>query len=135
MKRMVAFSALALATSAFADPLVAPPALADTQLPDAAQEARAETLMGEIRCLVCQGQSVADSDAELAGDMRAMIRQRVAAGEANQTIRQWLIAHYGAWIAFRPPLTPATWLLWSAPLLLLGGGGVMAASRFRRRAR
>lgn len=135
MKAALGLLALLLATGAAADSLVAPPELADTQLPDPAQEERAQALMTEMRCLVCQGQSVADSDADLAGDMRAMIRQKVAAGVPTPTIRRWLIGRYGAWIAFRPPLSRATWLLWIAPFLLLGGGGLMAATRFRTRAR
>lgn len=89
--------------------------------------------MAEIRCLVCQGQSVADSDADLAGDMRSMIRTRIAAGEPPAAIRRWLIQRYGPWIAFRPPVTPATALLWAAPLVLLAAGGLLAASRLRWR--
>ncbi len=94
----------ALAVLAFAAPLRAdsslPPApLAYTQLPDPAQEAQAKALMESLRCLVCQGQSIADSDAELAGDMRALVRQRIAAGEKPDDIRAWLVARYGKWVS------------------------------------
>jgi len=106
-----------------------------TQLPDPKKEAEATALMQTIRCLVCQGQSIADSDAELAGDMRAMIRQRIAAGESPQSVRKWLIDRYGDWISFAPPVEPATWPLWAAPLVLLLGGLWLASSRFRKRRR
>ena len=89
--------------------------------------------METIRCLVCQGQSVADSDAELAGDMRAMIRKRIAAGEQPDAIRKWLIERYGDWISYQPPVEPLTWPLWAAPLLLILVGAWLARGRFRRR--
>ena len=72
------------------------------QLPDARQEAKAQALMQELRCLVCQGQSIADSDAELAGDMRDLVRRRIAAGEKPEQIRAWLIERYGDWVSYRP---------------------------------
>jgi cytochrome c-type biogenesis protein CcmH len=113
---------------------MAPRVLAYTQLPDPAQEARAETLMRTIRCVVCQGQSIADSDADLAGDMRALVRQRIAAGERPEAIRAWLISRYGAWISYTPPVEPLTWPLWAAPIVLVGLGLVVARATFRRRA-
>ena len=133
MKRAIIIL-LAMATPAAADSLMPPSYYADTQLPDPMEEARAQALMEEIRCLVCQGQSIADSDAEMAGDMRAMVRTRIAAGEPPAAIRTWLISRYGRWIAFRPPLDVATSFLWIAPILLLVGGGLLAARRFRRHA-
>jgi len=123
--------------------LVAAPAFADSDLPaaryaneqlsDPRQEAAAKALMEELRCLVCQGQSIADSDAELAGDMRAMVRQRIAAGERPEAVRAWLVSRYGDWVSYRPPVEPMTWLLWAAPLLLLGVGAFLLRHRFRRR--
>ncbi|MBC7985129.1 MAG: cytochrome c-type biogenesis protein CcmH, partial [Sphingomonadaceae bacterium] len=94
---------LLLALALFATPLHAqsrlPPApLADEQLADPSQEAAAAALMRSIRCLVCQGQSIADSNAEMAGDMRALIRRRIAAGEQPEAVRDWLIARYGRWV-------------------------------------
>jgi len=91
--------------------------------------------METLRCLVCQGQSIADSDADMAGDMRALVRARIAAGEEPEAIRAWLIDRYGAWVSYRPPVDGTTWPLWTAPLLLLGVGAWLARSRFRRRAK
>lgn len=124
---------LALAAPASADSNLPPSEWADRQLPDSRQEAQATALMHEIRCLVCQGQSVADSDAELAGDMRALIRQRIAAGERPEDVRSWLIARYGDWVSFDPPVKPLTWPLWAAPILILVAGGILAARKFRGR--
>jgi cytochrome c-type biogenesis protein CcmH len=106
---------------------------ANEQLPDAGQEAKARDLMLTIRCIVCQGQSIADSDAELAGDMRSLVRTRIAQGETPDQIKQWLIDRYGAFITYEPPLAPITWPLWLAPLLLLAVGVVLARGRFRKR--
>ena len=103
----------------FADSNLPPAYWADRQLPDARQEAQAQALMQELRCLVCQGQSIADSDAELAGDMRDLVRRRIAAGEKPATIRAWLIQRYGTWISYKPTAEPAAWPLWLAPLALL----------------
>ena len=135
MKRL--FSALALLAAA---PLSADSSLpaaqwADRQLPDARQEAAARSLMDEIRCLVCQGQAVGDSDAELAGDMRHLIRSRIAAGERPEAIRAWLIDRYGNSVTYRPPAEPVTWPLWLAPVLLLGGGLLLLRRRIRLRGR
>ena len=126
--------ALTVAAPLRADSDLPPSQWANRQLPDARQEAAAEALMEQIRCLVCQGQSIADSNADLAGEMRALVRQRVAAGEPPEKIRSWLIDRYGAWISFRPPVEPLTWPLWAAPLLLLAGGAWLARRRLRKRA-
>jgi len=121
-------------------PLLAQSALppseyADRQLADPAKEAEAKALMETLRCLVCQGQSIADSDADMAGDMRALVRQRIEAGERPEDIRAWLIERYGKWVSYAPPVEPATWPLWAAPILLLGAGAWLARGRFRRRRR
>ena len=126
---------IALATPAFADSNLPPSYWAYRQLPDAKQEAKAQELMQEIRCLVCQGQSIADSDAELAGDMRDLVRRRIAAGEKPEHIRAWLIERYGDWISYRPSAKPIAWPLWAAPIILLIFGGAVAAGRLRRRQR
>jgi cytochrome c-type biogenesis protein CcmH len=125
--------ALALPVPAFADSTLPPAQYAYTQLPDPKQEAKALALMETLRCLVCQGQSIADSDAEMAGDMRALVRQRIAAGEQPDAIRAWLIDRYGNWVSYAPPVEPLTWPLWAAPILLLLAGGWLARNRFRRR--
>ena len=94
---------------------------------------RTKALMVSLRCLVCQGQSIADSDAEMAGDMRSLVRTRIAAGEKPEAIRKWLIERYGDWVSYKPPLSPLTWPLWAAPVLLLAGGLWLARGRFKRR--
>lgn len=110
-----------------------PPApYAYRQLDDQAQEAAAKALMDELRCLVCQGQSIADSDASLAGDMRSEVRTRILAGESPDDIRQWLIARYGNWVTYDPPFGPDTALLFIAPIAALLGGVWLAFGRFRR---
>jgi cytochrome c-type biogenesis protein CcmH len=135
MKRL-AIAALLLSPSALlADTTMAPEPLSYTQLADPAQEAKAQALMQTIRCVVCQGQSIADSDADLAGDMRALVRQRIAAGERPEAIRAWLITRYGAWISYKPPLDAVTWPLWAAPLLLVALGVVIVRGTLRRRRR
>jgi cytochrome c-type biogenesis protein CcmH len=106
---------------------------ANEQLPDPRREAQAKALMEELRCLVCQGQSIADSNAELAGDMRALVRQRIAAGEKPEAVRAWLIERYGNWVSYRPPVEPVTWPLWAAPLLLLLAGVWLLRKRLVRR--
>jgi cytochrome c-type biogenesis protein CcmH len=135
MTRALALMLLLASAPALADSSMPADPLSYTQLPDARAEARASALMREIRCVVCQGQSIADSDAELAGDMRAMIRRRIAAGETPAAVRTWLIARYGAWISYAPPLAPDTWLLWAAPLLFLILGAAIAGRRLRGRRR
>ncbi|MFN4357475.1 cytochrome c-type biogenesis protein [Sphingopyxis alaskensis] len=110
-----------------------PPApYAYQQLNDPAKEARAKALMEELRCLVCQGQSIADSDAPLAGDMRHEVRSKIAAGESPDEIKAWLVARYGNWVTYDPPFDGATALLWLGPLLFLAIGGWLAFGRFRR---
>jgi cytochrome c-type biogenesis protein CcmH len=117
-------------------PLAAEPAssspYAYQQLNDPAKEAKAKALMETLRCLVCQGQSIADSDAALAGDMRNEVRTKIAAGESPDAIRKWLVARYGNWVSYDPPFDKATALLWLGPLLFLALGGWLAFGRFRR---
>ncbi len=133
MKRALALAlALMLATSALADSDLPQPRWANEQLPDPRQEVQARALMETLRCLVCQGQSIADSDADLAGSMRAMVRTRIAAGEKPAAIRAWLIQRYGNWVSFAPPVEPLTWPLWAAPLLLVLAGLWLVRSRFRK---
>ena len=126
---------LMLATPTLADSKLPAARWANEQLPDPRQEAEAKALMEELRCLVCQGQSIADSDADLAGDMRAMVRQRIAAGETPEDVRSWLIQRYGNWVSYRPPVEPVTWPLWAAPLLLLIVGGWLFRKRLVRKRR
>jgi cytochrome c-type biogenesis protein CcmH len=135
MKWRVFALALVVAQPVYADSNLPPAHWANRQLPDAAQEAQAQALMAELRCLVCQGQSIADSDAELAGDMRDLVRRRVAAGEKPGSIRGWLIQRYGTWISYKPTDEPAAWPLWLAPLALLLAGAWLIRRRIRLRAK
>ncbi len=121
-------------TSALADSLMPASEYAYKQLADPKQEEKAVALMETLRCLVCQGQSIADSDAEMAGDMRALVRERIEAGESPEQIRTWLIDRYGNWVSYKPPVEPVTWPLWAAPILLLAAGLFLARGRFRKRA-
>lgn len=127
--------ALVLATPLFADSNLPPAYWSNRQLPDPKQEAQAEGLMEQIRCLVCQGQSIADSDAELAGDMRDLVRRRIAAGQNPAEIRGWLIQRYGTWISYKPTDEPAAWPLWLAPLALLLIGAWLIRRRIRVKGR
>ena len=135
-RALIVWLALLAAAPALADSNLPPARWANEQLPDPRQEARAKALMEEIRCLVCQGQSVADSDADMAGDMRHLIRTRIAAGEKPSAIRTWLIQRYGDWVTYRPTAEPVNWPLWIAPFLFLGFGVLLLRKRirFRRRA-
>lgn len=127
--------ALLVASPALAQSGRPPAPLAYAQLPDPAQEAEAKALMNTLRCLVCQGQSIADSDAEMAGDMRALVRQRIQQGERPEAVRDWLIERYGSYVSYDPPLDAATLPLWIAPLVLLGAGVWIASRSVRRRRR
>lgn len=134
MKRIALLAALLLsAQPAFADSDLPPAYWANRQLPDSRQEAKAQALMEELRCLVCQGQSIADSDAELAGDMRDLVRRRIAAGENPAQVRSWLVQRYGSWISYRPTAEPAAWPLWLAPLALIIVGGFLIRRRIKAR--
>ena len=133
MKRFATLLALLLAGPVLAQSGLPPARYANTQISDPAKEAEARALMETLRCLVCQGQSIADSDADMAGDMRALVRRRIEAGENPEDIRRWLIQRYGNWVSYDPPMEPVTWPLWAAPILLLAGGAYLARSRFRRR--
>ena len=135
MKRAVAAALLLMASPVLADSNLPPSYWANRQLPDPRAEAKAEALMEELRCLVCQGQSIADSDAELAGDMRDLVRRRIAAGDKPADIRSWLIRRYGTWISYKPTDEPAAWPLWLAPLALLAVGAFLIRRRIRMKAR
>ena len=131
MRKAMIIAALFAAQPALADSSLPPAHWANRQLPDPRQEARARALMEELRCLVCQGQSIADSDAELAGDMRHLVRSRIAAGDKPGEIRAWLVERYGNWITYRPPAKPVAWPLWGAPIVLLLLGALLVRKRIR----
>ncbi|MSP43856.1 MAG: cytochrome c-type biogenesis protein CcmH [Alphaproteobacteria bacterium] len=103
-------------------------------LQDPALEARARILMQGLRCLVCQNQSIEISDAELAGDLRRIVRERIAAGDTDDQVRAHLVARYGDWVLMRPPVKPSTLVLWAGPpvLLILGGVALWMTQKKRK---
>ena len=110
-----------------------PPApYAYRQLDDPALEAKAQALMETLRCLKCQSQSIADSDAPMAGDMRSQVRLRIAQGEDPEAIRDWLRARYGDYVSYAPQLTGLTWPLFAVPLVLVALAVVLLRRRFTR---
>ena len=133
MRITLLLAALIMASPLLADSNMPPAYWADRQLPDARQEARADALMQELRCLVCQGQSIADSNAESAGDMRDLVRRRIAAGQSPAQVRNWLIQRYGSWISYRPTSELAAWPLWLAPVILLAAGALLVRRRISAR--
>jgi len=112
--------------------------LAETPLPDAADEARAQKLMREIRCVACENEPVSQSSAAIAEDMRVRIREMIADGASNEDIRDWFVSRYGEFVLFRPPASdPSGWLLWGLPFALLlagGGAGLVLARKARTKA-
>lgn len=103
--------------------------------PDAALDARLKKLETELRCLVCQNQTLADSNAELAGDLRREVRDLARAGKSDDEIKAYLVARYGDFVLYNPPLKSTTWLLWGGPFALLGGGGLLWWVVLRQRER
>jgi cytochrome c-type biogenesis protein CcmH len=115
MKRLLVALLLCLATPALAQPAA-----------DPAFEARAHHLQRQLRCMVCQGQSIDESDAPLAQDLRRLVREQIAAGKSDAEILEFLHARFGDFVLMQPPVQPYTWLLWLAPLLALGAAGATA---------
>jgi cytochrome c-type biogenesis protein CcmH len=107
----------------------------DEVLADPALEARARGLSAELRCMVCQNQSIDDSEAPLARDLRLLLRERLVAGDSDAAIRSYLVARYGDFVLLRPPFKASTLLLWLTPLLLLGCGAILVFANLRRRSR
>jgi cytochrome c-type biogenesis protein CcmH len=98
------------------------PAFADPE-----QQARYERVIRELRCLVCRSETIADSNATLASDLRRQVREMMAAGKSDQEIFQHMVDRYGDYVLYKPPMAPRPWLLWAGPILLLLGGGAIAA--------
>jgi cytochrome c-type biogenesis protein CcmH len=126
---LLALAALFAARPAFA---VRP----DEMLTNPALEARAERVGSELRCLVCRNQSIEDSEADLAHDLRLLVRRRIAAGDSDEAVIAYIRSRYGDYVLLKPPLDLATLLLWGGPLLILlcGGGAITQFYRHRRRA-
>ncbi|MEK6540617.1 MAG: cytochrome c-type biogenesis protein [Pseudomonadota bacterium] len=117
-----------------AGPAMAQVDYTNSELADPAQEREAKALMDTIRCVVCQGQPISGSNADLAGDMRALIRERIAAGEEPEAIRAWRVSRYGAWVSFKPELHPSSAPLWLTPFAALIAGLFLIRGRFKKRA-
>jgi cytochrome c-type biogenesis protein CcmH len=105
------------------------------RLADPAQEARARALGSELRCLVCQNQSIDESNADLAHDLRVLIRERISAGDSDPQVLRFMVSRYGDFILLRPPVKPATYVLWASPFAVLLLGAAAAALYYRRRRR
>ena len=135
MTRALAFAvALVVALPVAAQQTMPPAPFAYRQLENPAQEQAAQELMETLRCLKCQSQSIADSDAPMAGDMRHQVRTRIAAGESPDQIRDWLTKRYGDYVSYKPEVSATTWPLFAIPLLLVLGAGAVLLRRFRGRA-
>lgn len=118
--------------------LVASPALAvlpDEVLSDPVLEARARTLSAELRCMVCQNQSIDDSNAELARDLRLLVRERLVAGDTDDQVMAFVVARYGEFVLLKPPFNWRNGLLWGTPIALLLAGTAFAIARARSSAR
>lgn len=135
MIRGLLFLLLILTSPLLAQTALPPAPYADTQLEDSALEAKAHDLMLTIRCVTCQSQSIADSNASMASDLRSEIRTRIKAGEQPEAIRRWLVDRYGNWISYAPSADPILWPLWAAPVVLLLVGGALVATRIKREKR
>jgi cytochrome c-type biogenesis protein CcmH len=107
----------------------------DEIMSDPAKESRARDLSRELRCMVCQNQSIDDSDAPLARDLRLLVRERIAAGDSDAQVLDFLVARYGEFVLLKPRLEPHTYLLWLLPPLALAGGGFALWMYSRRRTR
>ena len=129
--RRLAVAAIALILMAAAP---APPApIEDRPLPDAAQEARAQAIHDSLRCVVCQNESIAESNAVLAADLRQVVRERVAAGDTDQQVRDFMVARYGDFVLLKPPFEGTTWLLWLGPFAVVLIGAIAVAAYLRQR--
>ena len=124
--------ALLVAAPLAAQDLLPPAPYAYKQLDDPAKEAKAQALMETLRCLKCQSQSIADSDAPMAGDMRHQVRERIAAGEEPEAIRGWLVERYGDYVTYTPQVRPLTVPLFVLPLVFLAVAALLLRRRFRR---
>ncbi|MDE2092020.1 MAG: cytochrome c-type biogenesis protein CcmH [Gammaproteobacteria bacterium] len=116
--------------------LITVPALAvdsEPALPNATLQQRYETLTHQFRCLVCQNETIAESNAGLAADLRTQVREQLIAGKSDEQIKQYMVARYGDFVLFKPPWQPNTWLLWAGPLLLLGIGALVVITVVRRK--
>jgi len=129
MKRLLAIAMLSLALCAVAVAAVDP-----LPFKDRAEEVRFQALTRQLRCLVCQNESLNDSSAPLAADLRRDVFEQMRAGKSDAEIKEWLTARYSDFVLYDPPLRGATWLLWFGPALILLVGGLAVSTAIRRRA-
>ena len=102
---------------------------------DPVQQARYERLARELRCLQCRSETIADSNAQLAADLRRQLRELMAAGKSDREITTYMTDRYGDYVLYKPPVAPRTWLLWAAPVLLVIGGGIVAVIVISRKSK
>ena len=105
----------------------------DEMLNDPALETRARTIGQSLRCLVCQNQSIDDSDASLARDIRVLVREQLTAGDSDRAVIDYVVSRYGDFVLLRPPVKPATWVLWFGPGFLILGTATVLILRARRK--
>ncbi|WP_132518066.1 cytochrome c-type biogenesis protein [Rhizobium sp. BK376] len=115
-------------------PLPAFAVIPDEVLPDPALEARARTISAELRCMVCQNQSIDDSNADLARDLRLLVRKRLVDGDSDRQVVDYIVSRYGEFVLLKPRFSEKTWLLWGAPIALFVLGGISLVVFARRRA-
>lgn len=130
MKWLFALLLMALAGPLAAQDSLPPAPYAYRQLDDPLLEGKAAALMETLRCLKCQSQSIADSDAPMAGDMRHQVRTRIEAGEEPEEIRAWLMERYGDYVSYAPQVSATTWPLFAIPVLLILVAGLVLRKRF-----
>ena len=132
MIRRIVITAVTLAT------LVSQPAFAvepDEILVDPVLEERARAISKQVRCVVCQNQDIDSSNAGVARDLRLLVRERLVAGDTDQQVLDFLVARYGDYVLFNPPWKPSTYILWVAPIVILGLGGIATAAVLTQNAR
>jgi cytochrome c-type biogenesis protein CcmH len=132
LKRIVAVLVVAIGVAGLSPAYAVQP---DEIMSDPAKETRARDLSRELRCMVCQNQSIDDSEAPLARDLRLLVRERIAAGDSDAQVIDFLVARYGEFVLLKPRLKPHTLLLWLLPPLALAGGGLALWMHSRRRSR
>jgi cytochrome c-type biogenesis protein CcmH/NrfF len=133
MRALFALMLALLAVPLAAQDTMPPAPYAYNQLDDPRLEAEAAALMATLRCLKCQSQSIADSDAPMAGDMRHQVRSRIQAGESPEQIRAWLIARYGDYVSYNPTISATTWPLFAIPVLVILIGAAVLLRRLGKR--
>jgi cytochrome c-type biogenesis protein CcmH len=136
MKKLIFLTLFLLSQTVLIDRLfaraVSDASMANVQLSSPAQEATAMALMQRLRCIQCQGQSIADSDAPIAAAMRSEVRERIQKGETQDAVRNLMVSRYGEWVSFDPPFNANTLLLWLAPFLFLGAGFLLSRGLFKK---